>query len=155
MLLNSAFERILYSLELLMLCICANSFFIIRQNLVYIIPCIVMFAAVLFLPMYSKNKPPPDGVYCISYGSRLNKAAGGRFPLNFTYGIAELYDKVNDGLVGESSFAYGEKYTLITVDGKHGVGHEDMIDLNRENLDGFDVREFYVNLASDLKSRGM
>ena len=62
MLLNSAFERILYPLELLMLCICANSFFIIRQNLVYIIPYTVMFAAVLFLPMYSKSKPPPDGV---------------------------------------------------------------------------------------------
>ncbi len=97
----------------------------------------------------------PEGVYCISYGSKLNRAQGGRFPLNFTYGIAELYDKVNDGLVGERSFAYGEKYELITVDGKRGVGHGDMIDLNRENFDGFDVREFYVNLVSDLKQRGL
>ncbi len=102
-----------------------------------------------------KEMPPPEGVYCISYGSKLNRATGGRFPLNFTYGVAELYDKVNDGLVGERSFAYGEKYELITVKGKRGVSHGDMTDLNRENFDGFDVREFYVNLVAELKQKGL
>ena len=29
-----------------------------------------------------------------------------------------------------------------------------MIDLNRENIKDFDVREFYVELVSDLKNRG-
>ena len=29
-----------------------------------------------------------------------------------------------------------------------------MIDLNRENIPGFDVREFYVKLVHDLKERG-
>lgn len=29
-----------------------------------------------------------------------------------------------------------------------------MIDLNRENIPGFDVREFYVNLVKDLKEKG-
>ena len=29
-----------------------------------------------------------------------------------------------------------------------------MIDLVRENIDGFDVREFYVQLVADLKNRG-
>ena len=29
-----------------------------------------------------------------------------------------------------------------------------MIDLNRENIPGFDVREFYVELVADLKQRG-
>ena len=29
-----------------------------------------------------------------------------------------------------------------------------MIDLNRENIEGFDVREFYVNLVKDLKEKG-
>ena len=29
-----------------------------------------------------------------------------------------------------------------------------MIDLNRENLPEFDVREFYVQLVRDLKERG-
>ena len=30
-----------------------------------------------------------------------------------------------------------------------------MVDLNRENIQGFDVREFYVKLAADLKRRGI
>ena len=29
-----------------------------------------------------------------------------------------------------------------------------MIDLNRENIEGFDVREFYVNLVKGLKEKG-
>jgi triacylglycerol lipase len=30
-----------------------------------------------------------------------------------------------------------------------------VVDLNRENIQGFDVREFYVKLAADLKRRGI
>ena len=30
-----------------------------------------------------------------------------------------------------------------------------MIDLNRENIDGFDIREFYVNVVKGLKDRGL
>ena len=30
-----------------------------------------------------------------------------------------------------------------------------MIDLNRENIDGFDIREFYINLVHGLKERGL
>lgn len=35
-----------------------------------------------------------------------------------------------------------------------GISHGDVIDLNRENIPGFDVREFYVDLVHDLKERG-
>ena len=42
----------------------------------------------------------------------------------------------------------------MTVKGKRGVSHGDMIDLNRENIPGFDVREFYVNLVAELKQKG-
>ena len=30
-----------------------------------------------------------------------------------------------------------------------------MIDLNRENITGFDIREFYVQLVAGLKNRGL
>ncbi len=99
--------------------------------------------------------PPPEGVYCISFGSRLNKASGARFPLNWTYGEWKNCGETNDGLVGVSSFSYGEEYTLITVEGERGVGHGDMIDINKENFDGFDVREFYVGLVNRLKEKGL
>ena len=38
--------------------------------------------------------------------------------------------------------------------GRRGISHGDMIDLNRQNIRGFDVREFYVSLVRDLKSQG-
>ena len=64
-------------------------------------------------------------------------------------------DGDNDGLVSESSFRFGENYTFLTAKGKRGISHGDMIDLNRENIDGFDVREFYVDLVNDLKQKGL
>lgn len=96
-----------------------------------------------------------EGVYYQSVGSKLNKAAGGRFPLNFSYQLVNYFDGANDGLVGEQSFPWGNDYRFLTVSGKRGISHGDMIDLNRENFKGFDAREFYVQLVADLKKRGM
>ena len=95
----------------------------------------------------------PD-IYYQSVGSKLNKATNGKFPLNFTYHIAKHFNGANDGLVSESSFRWGENYTFLTVPGKRGISHGDMVDLNRENIPGFDVREFYVQLVADLKNKG-
>ena len=98
--------------------------------------------------------PTPEGIYCQSIGSVLTKAGGGKFPLNFSYHLVNHFSGENDGLVSEDSFAWGEKYTLLRSPGKRGISHGDMIDLNRENIPGFDVREFYVELVKDLKDRG-
>lgn len=94
------------------------------------------------------------GVYYQSVGSKLNVASGGRFPLNFSYQLVNYFDGQNDGLVGEASFPWGEHFQFLTVKGKRGISHGDMIDLNRENFDGFDVREFFVQLVAGLKKRG-
>lgn len=103
-----------------------------------------------------RNETVPDvpGVYYQSVGSKLNTAAGGRFPLNFSYQLVNYFDGPNDGLVGQNSFRWGERFQFLTVNGKRGISHGDMIDLNRENFDGFDVREFFVQLVADLKKRG-
>ncbi|MDE6433577.1 MAG: triacylglycerol lipase [Lachnospiraceae bacterium] len=95
-----------------------------------------------------------DGVYYQSVGSKLNFASNGRFPLNFSYHLVKSFDGANDGLVGECSFPWGEDYRFLTVKGKRGISHGDMIDLNRENFEGFDVREFYVQLVAELKKKG-
>jgi len=99
--------------------------------------------------------PPCEGIYCQSVGSVLTNAAHGNFPLNFSYHLVKYFDGENDGLVSESSFMWGENYILLKPRGKRGISHGDMIDLNRENIHGFDVREFYVNLVNDLKNRGL
>lgn len=107
-----------------------------------------------FCKEFNRHVADAEGVYYQSIGSKLNKASGGRFPLNFTYHLAHYFDGANDGLVGETSFQWGEDYRLLTVKGRRGISHGDMIDLNRENISAFDIREFYVQLVADLKGRG-
>ena len=96
-----------------------------------------------------------EGILCQSIGSKMERASGGQFPLNFSYVIARLFDGPNDGLVSETSAEWGESYTFLTATGKRGISHGDVIDLNRTNIEGFDVREFYVELVADLKNRGL
>lgn len=102
------------------------------------------------------NEQVPDSptVFYQSVGSKLNHASGGRFPLNFSYQLVNYFDGDNDGLVGEKSFPWGKNYTFLTVKGKRGISHGDMIDMNRENFKGFDVREFYIQLVKKLKEQG-
>ncbi len=107
-----------------------------------------------FCREFNSMFPDVSGVMYQSVGSKLNKSAGGRFPLNFTYHLAKYFDGANDGLVGETSFPWGSAYKMLTVKGMRGISHGDMIDLNRENIPEFDVREFYVQLLADLKQRG-
>ena len=99
--------------------------------------------------------PAPDNIFCQSIGSVLTKASSGKFPMNFSYQLVKYFSGENDGLVSEDSFRWGQTYTLLKSPGKLGISHSDIIDLNRENIPGFDVREFYVNLVNDLKNRGL
>lgn len=95
-----------------------------------------------------------DGVYYQSYGSTVRNASAGRFPLNYSSYLVNAFDGKNDGLVGEKSFPWGEKFTMLSAKGVRGISHGDVIDLNRENFDGFDVREFFVQLVSELREKG-
>ena len=94
-------------------------------------------------------------IYYQSVGSVLRGASSGQFPLNFVYHLVKCFDGENDGLVGVDSFEWGESLTMLRneVSGR-GISHADMIDLSRENIEGFDVREFYVDLVSKLREKG-
>ncbi len=102
------------------------------------------------------NQTMPDDpqVYYQSVGSKMNCASSGRFPLNMSYPMVKHFDGVNDGLVAVDSMHWGCSFIHVAVPTGRGVSHGDMIDLNRENIFGFDVREFYVNLVYQLKERG-
>lgn len=95
----------------------------------------------------------PD-VYYQSVGSKMNHASSGRFPLNMAYPLVKHFDGANDGLVSMESARWGENFTELATSEGRGISHGDMIDLNRENIPGFDVREFYVNLVANLKEKG-
>ena len=93
-------------------------------------------------------------VYYQSVGSKAKKASSGQFPLNLSYRFVKLFDGENDGLVSVNSMKWGNRFIFLEPKSKRGITHGDVIDLNRENIKGFDVREFYVNLVNDLKVRG-
>ena len=97
----------------------------------------------------------PVGIYTQSIGSVMEHPRKGQFPLNLSYRYVRNFDGENDGLVGEASFAWGEKYTLLRSKGKRGISHCDIIDLTRENIPDFDVRAFYTELVNDLCQRGL
>lgn len=102
----------------------------------------------------NKKMPNKPGVCYKAYGSVLKGPTSGRFPLNLTNPFVKHFDGKNDGLVGIDSFPIDKDFTLIESPYRRGISHGDVIDLNRENIEGFDVREFYVKLVSDLKNKG-
>ena len=107
-----------------------------------------------FCAEFNERVKDPEGVYIQSFGSYIKHNSGGQFPLNLTHGFVGIFDGANDGLVGEKSFPWGADFHLIAPTGKRGISHGDVIDLNRENIPGYDVREFYVQLVADLKKKG-
>ena len=102
----------------------------------------------------NKELKPKKNVYYQCVGSKLINGRGGKFPLNLSNAFVKMFDGPNDGLVGEKSFKYGDNFIFLNPPKKRGISHGDMIDLNRENIDGFDIREFYVKIVEDLKERG-
>ena len=102
----------------------------------------------------NKKMKQSKDVYYQAFGSVLKHPTSGRFPLNLTNLFVKHYDGKNDGLVGIDSFPLDDNFTLIESPYNRGISHGDVIDLNRENIKGYDVREFYVQLVKDLKDKG-
>lgn len=105
---------------------------------------------------FARNGSLPDcvSVYYQSVATSMKKAGSGRFPLNASYHLVKHFDGENDGLVSVDSALWGDVYAILRPRGNRGISHGDMIDLNRENIPEFDVREFYVNLVKELKEKG-
>lgn len=104
---------------------------------------------------FNEETPDMPGVLYQSVGSHAARRRSGRFPLNLSYPIVKKFDGDNDGLVALTSAPWGESFTQLHPTGKRGITHADVIDLNREDIPGFDVREFYVQLVNGLKKRGL
>lgn len=103
------------------------------------------------------NAETPDapGVRYFSVGSRMRSSFSAPMPLFLTWRFVHHFDGANDGLVGVESMRWGESFEMLEPPGRRGLSHGDMIDLNRQNIPGFDVREFYVSLVSRLREEGL
>lgn len=102
------------------------------------------------------NPEIPDApeVFYQSVGSKMKGWTSAPFPQNLTYLLVRFFEKENDGLVGVDSMKWGSRFVMASAPGHRGIGHGDMIDLHRQNIAGFDVREFYVTLVRQLKQQG-
>lgn len=74
-------------------------------------------------------------------------------PLNIGYLTVKKLNGANDGLVWVESAKHGT-FRMVKASGMRGISHGDTIDLFRENIEGYDVREFYTNLVAELKQQG-
>lgn len=99
--------------------------------------------------------PDMEGVYYQSVGARMKNCRSAAFPLNLSYGIVKHFSKLdNDGLVDIKSMRWGRRHIFFEPQTNRGLSHGDMIDLMREDIKGFDVREEYVKIVKELKEMG-
>ncbi|MCL1808208.1 MAG: triacylglycerol lipase [Clostridiales bacterium] len=102
------------------------------------------------------QRMPNDPKVCYqSVGSKMESQKSAVFPLSLGYSIIKHAEGDNDGLVAVDSMEWGDFLGVVASEGKQGISHGDMIDLMRKDLDGFDVCEFYVDLVSRLKDKGL
>ena len=96
-----------------------------------------------------------DDVYYQSVGSRMKNYRSAGFPMNIVYIIARNFSKNdNDGLVDTESMKWGERHIFFEPKTHRGISHGDTIDLLREDIKGFDIREEYVSIVHGLKEMG-
>ena len=94
-----------------------------------------------------------DKVYYQSYASKMKNMFSDGI-LFLTYSFIRILEGENDGLVAIGSAKWGEFQGVFRNDSLTGVSHGDIIDLKRKDYVGFDVREEYVNIVSELKIKG-
>lgn len=102
---------------------------------------------------YDEEMPDSPNVSYRSVMTVMSSASSAGFPLNISYRIIKKLGSENDGLVAGSSAEHG-RHRTIKPTSKRGISHGDVIDLNRENINGFDVREFYVQIVNELRREG-
>ncbi len=86
--------------------------------------------------------------------SKMQSMRAAPFPLWLGY-LMNRKSGDNDGLVPVSSaMLEGVPFVMMPETKKRGISHGDVIDLMRENIPGYDVREWYVQLVKRLKESG-
>lgn len=102
---------------------------------------------------FNRLYPDMPGVYYQSFASLMRSGFSSKL-LCVPYWILKKLDAPNDGLVTVESAKWANFRGVITSPYLRGISHGDVIDLTREDYRGFDVKEFYVKVVEDLKSRG-
>lgn len=102
---------------------------------------------------FNKKVKDSEGVYYQSYATVMNNIFSD-YILTIPYLILRLAEGKNDGLVSIESSKWGNFKGVLSTKHGRGVSHGDIIDLRRNDYDGFDAREKYVEIVSELKNMG-
>jgi len=109
------------------------------------------------LPAYAKEfnarVRDSEGVYYQSYALLMKNLFSDSL-LCIPYAILKVVKGPNDGLVCLESAKWGNYRGVLTNKYRRGISHGDIIDLKREDIRGFDVKEQYVKIISELKGMG-
>jgi len=102
---------------------------------------------------FNKEVVDDSRVYYQSYTS-IMKNMFSDYILTIPYAILRISDSPNDGLVTIESSKWGDFKGVLTNKYVRGISHGDIIDLRKNDYRGFDVIEQYVEIVSELKSKG-
>lgn len=105
-----------------------------------------------YAEQFNKDVPDSERVYYQSYASVMKNAFSFGL-LSFTYLLLKKFGR-NDGLVTVESAKWGNFKGVYESKGVRGISHGDTIDLAREDFKGYDPREEYVRIVSELKDMG-
>lgn len=94
-----------------------------------------------------------EKVFYQSYAVAMNNLFSD-YVLTIPYLILRILGGDNDGLVEIESAKWGEFRGILKNRYSRGISHGDIIDLRKDSYKGFDVREKYIEIVADLKSRG-
>lgn len=107
-----------------------------------------------FCSEFNSQVPDCKGIYYQSYTSVMRNMFSDSL-LSIPYLLMCFLDTSdNDGLVSVDSAKWGTFKGVFQNKKRRGISHGDMIDLKREDYNGFDVIEEYIKIVEELKGMG-
>lgn len=104
--------------------------------------------------VFNPNTPNMAGIYYQSWAAKIKDFRAGEVMLA-TWLLMFPFEGANDGLVAETSAKWGNfRGTISGAWWCGGVNHFHMVNQILGFTPGFDAPQFYVDLVSNLKSRG-
>ena len=101
-----------------------------------------------YLAQFNRDNPDAEGVYYQSWGARLGKMRAD-VAMQLTRGLFYPAHGDSDGLVTPGSARWGRWRGTL-----EGVSHQQLADVFRRDVNGFDVCGFYIQLVQGLAGLG-
>lgn len=109
--------------------------------------------SVSYCKEFNNRVQDSEKVYYQSFAAVMNNIFSD-YILTIPNLILRLVEGKNDGFVSVESSKWGEFKGILSTKHSRGISHGDVIDLRRNDYEGFDAREKYIEIVSELKNMG-